>query len=155
MILLKDLEDHYDAKRVMASQNENLDSNNDIPRKMQVGTGSSENQQEKLHENDVMVMVKNEANKLTTKIKIKINHDCNEEQRVIYIAKPPNYVTLYDVKEYLEKKPFFKALKKRNLEFHAKYRESDGTTCLEEIQHDNLFLPNINGEIFMECWSVV
>ena len=58
------------------------------------------------------------------------------------------------MKEYLEKKPFFKVLKDRKLEFHAKYRESDGTTCLEEIEHDNLFLPNINGEIYMECWSV-
>ena len=148
------LEDQYDVKGVMATQNEILDSDNDSQRKMQVKTGSLENQEEKLGENDV-VIIKKEVNKLTTtKIKIKINHDHNEENRVIHIAKPPYHVTLYDVKEYLEKKPFFKVLKGRKLEYHAKYRESDGTTCLEEIEHDNLFLPNINEEIYMECWSV-
>ena len=148
------LEDQYDVKKVMATQNEILDSKNDCQRKMQVRTGSLDNQEEKLGENDVLI-IKKEVNKLTTtKIKIKINHDHNEEHRVIYIAKPPYHVTLYDVKEYLEKKPFFKVLKGRKLEFHAKYKESDGTTCLEEIEHDNLFLPNINGEIYIECWSV-
>ena len=99
--------------------------------------------------------IKQEAKKPTTKIKIKINNDNNEEHRVINVAKPPYHVTLHDVKEYLGKKPFFKVLKERKLEFHAKYRESDGTIVLEEIEYDNLFLPNINGEIFMECWSVV
>ena len=72
----------------------------------QVKAASSENQQVKQHEND-LVMIKKETNKPTTKIKIKINHEEHQENRVIYIAKPPYLVTLHDVKEYLEKKPFF------------------------------------------------
>ena len=102
--------------------------------------------------NDDFPIKDQEDKKPTTLIKIQI--DGETENRILYIAKPLNHLTLLDVKKHLEKKNFFKVLKDKNLEFYVKYIDDiEGTRDIVEIKRDNWYLPNINGKILMECWS--
>ena len=104
-----------------------------------------------VEDDDDVVVINPETEKpTTTKIIIQIN---DKIPRDFYISKPPLHITLHDVKEYLDKQPFFKMVKIGQHEFHVQHITNDGKVVISKMEHDHTNLPNINGEIIMECWS--
>ena len=56
------------------------------------------------------------------------------------------------MKKYLHQQRYFHKILEKRHEFHVKYKLDDGNDAIEKIDRDNFKLPNINGEIHLECW---
>ena len=91
-----------------------------------------------------------EVEKPTTKIRVWI--DLHDAYRNFNIDKPFLHITLRDVKKYLHQQRYFHKILEKRHEFHVKYKLDDGNDAIEKIDRDNFKLPNINGEIHLECW---
>ena len=88
--------------------------------------------------------------KVRTQVEIKFN---GRMQRVIWIPKPPNQVTMNDVQKYLMKTPErLGILAGKMAMFSVKIDENNYDDIHEEDHENNL--PLFDGKIVLECWLI-
>ena len=86
-----------------------------------------------------------------TKVKITINVD---NVYIFKLHKPPNSLTLGDVRNHLFSMPKkFGIMDNKLYEFNVK-TQMNGKVVLEEIDEDDYVLPLIRDSIELECWSI-
>ena len=138
-----------------ATSNGSTRANNLFPPQMTnnlggVLNGPAYRSQEIGDDDDIVEIIPEIEEKPTTKIWIFI--DAHDAWRDFEISKPFSHITLRDVKDYLYQQRYFHKIKGQKHEFSVKYKLDDRNYAFKKIEHDNYVLPNIKGEIRLECW---
>ena len=89
--------------------------------------------------------------KAKTKVKLIINGDSNNVNW-ISISKPPNSVTLSDIKLILKSQPK-KYSNEKMYVYCVKTTDEDGDIGFEDINEDNTILPLFGDKIILQCWT--
>ena len=91
--------------------------------------------------------------KSKTKVKLLINGDSNNVNWM-NISKPPNYVTLNDIKLILQSKPKKYGMSNEIMyEYCVKTTDKDGDIGFEDIDDENTILPLFEDQIVLKCWT--
>ena len=89
--------------------------------------------------------------KAKTKVKLIINGDSNNVNW-ISISKPPNSVTLSDIKLILKSQPK-KYSNEKMYVYCVKTTDEDGDIGFEDINEDSTILPLFGDKIILQCWT--
>ena len=89
--------------------------------------------------------------KAKTKVKLLINGDSNNVNW-ISISKPPNSVTLSDIKLILKSQPK-KYSNEKMYVYCVKTTDEDGDIGFEDINEDSTILPLFGDKIILQCWT--
>ena len=90
--------------------------------------------------------------KSKTKVELSINGN-TDTVSWIKVSKPPNTITLNDIKKLLKKTPKMYGLSSEIMYHYRVKVLDDGQVGFENIDEDNSILPLFGDKIVLQCWS--
>ena len=90
--------------------------------------------------------------KSKTKVELSINGN-TDTVSWIKVSKPPNTITLNDIKKLLMKQPKMYGLSSEMMYYYRVKVLDEGQVGFEIIDEDNSVLPLFGDKIVLQCWS--